>query len=399
MNFVIWFVLACLSGSTVACTQTVETSTSNRAFPRSLVGGTEYLEFHASTPSASGSLQTQARIALRMLLRNHQGAKIVKLRVFALGTELSAVEQIVSTTFTSKKRPLPVLSLIGVAGFPKPGQRLVVESVAVGKKRINPFGVAFLAGVQSPRGDQAISGLAQVARGSGIAMPNVTRVSCFYQSPEQAMAAKTAISDTFPAAESSFVLSVATDAKPVIECEGVARLPATIPEGIRYFNLPGTKTSPYFSRAALVSTPNLIFTGAEMALGDSEPAVREPFERAKKAVEQLGGKLPDVVMYRNYWLTSSARERNRAVRTDYFGQTVPAATGVFFTGLSSPRATEAIELVVALTSAVTLSVSNPLGDGRPVYKPHLTTLVDSVTKDGIVLRSNSYTLDIIACCR
>ena len=118
-------------------------------FPPCLVAGTEYLEFHASTPSASGSLQTQARIALRMLLRNHQGAKIVKLRVFAVGTDLSAVEQIVSTTFTSKKRPLRVLSLIGVAGFPKPGQRLVVESVAVGKKRINPFGVAFLAGVQS----------------------------------------------------------------------------------------------------------------------------------------------------------------------------------------------------------------------------------------------------------
>src|SRR6202034_4134083 len=112
-----------------------------------------------------------------------------------------------------------------------------------------------------------------------------------------------------------------------------------------------------------------------------------PFERAEKAVEQLGGRLPDVVMYHNYWLTPSARDRNRAVRTDYFGQTVPAATGVFFAALASPKATEAIELVVALTNTVTLTVDNPLVAGRLVYKPHLTILVDSLMKDGVVLQS------------
>src|ERR1700722_14792314 len=98
-------------------------------------------------------------------------------------------------------------------------------------------------------------------------------------------------------------------------------------------------------------------------------------------------------MYHNYWLTPSARDRNRAVRTDYFGQTVPAATGVFFAALASPKATEAIELVVALTNTVTLTVDNPLVAGRLVYKPHLTILVDSLMKDGVVLQSNSYTLN------
>jgi enamine deaminase RidA (YjgF/YER057c/UK114 family) len=369
-------------------------SSSSNGFPSAVAGDTRRLEFHGASSSSTGTLERQIAAALEELFLKGNGATVLKLRVFAVGPEdLVAARQIIHNTFAMAKRPLPVLSLVGVAALPEQGQRVEIESVALGKNSLNPFGLAFLAGFASPRGGQTIDGLARVARESGLVMQDVTRVSCFYQSPEQVGAARTAIAGTFPAAESSFVLSVVADVNPVIECEAVARLNTPHSEEVRYFNLPGTTASPYFSRAVLVSAVRVIFTGAEMALGDSQQEARAPFDRAKKAVERLGGKMSDVVMGDHYWVTTSARDRNREVRGDYFGQTVPAASGVFFASLASAQATQAIEFVVAVPDTVTLSVGASPVDGRARYRSHLATFLDTVTKDGVVLRLTRSTLD------
>jgi enamine deaminase RidA (YjgF/YER057c/UK114 family) len=369
----------------------------SKDYPSALAGETRKLEFHAASPSGDGPLEQQARTELEELFSKSKGAAILKLRVFAIGREdLVAARRIIYTTFSAAKRPLPVLSLVGVTVLPEHGQRIEIESTALGKKTVSPFGLALLAGFAAPRGEQTIDGLASVARESGLALQDVMRVSCFYQSPEQMDAARTAIATTFPAAESSFVQSVVAESDPVIECEAVARLNAPHSEDVRYVNLSGTKPSPYFSRAALVTASRLIFTGTEIALGDSLQETRDAFDRMKQAVARLSGKLSDVVMTDNYWVTTSARDRNRAVRGDFLGQTVPAASGVFFANLASSHATQAIEFVVALPDAVTLNVGSSTVDGRAIYKSHLANFVDSVTKDGVVLRMSRSTLDKFA---
>lgn len=375
----------------------MSTSASSKDFPSAMAGETRQLEFHAASPSSEGTLERQIQAQLKELLAKSAGAAIIKLRVFAVGPqELVAARKIVHNALVAAKQPLPVLSLVGVAGLPVDGQRVEIESVALSHRTPNPFGLELLAGFASPRGEQTIEGLARVARESAILMQDVMRVSCFYQSAEQADAARAAIAATFPAAESSFVLSVVAESNPAVECEAVARLNAPSPEDVRYFNLPATKASPYFSRATLVSASKLIFTGTEMALGDSQQDAREPFERIKNAVERHGGKLADIVMSDNYWVTSAARDRNREVRGDYLGQTVPAASGVFFASLASAQATQAIEFVVAVPDTVTLNVGSSSVDGRALYKSHLATFVDSVTKDGVVVRMSRSTLDKFA---
>jgi enamine deaminase RidA (YjgF/YER057c/UK114 family) len=346
-------------------------------FANALAGETRQLEFHVADPSSSGTLEHQIRAALEDLFSKSPRAVILKLRVFAIGPEdLATARLTIRNAFTTARRPLPVLSLVGVAALPEHGQRVVVESVTLGKRALNPFGLELLAGFASPRAEQTIDGLARVALESGVLMQDVMRVSCFYQSPEQADAARLAIAATFPAVESSFVLSIVSESKPTIECEAVARLNAPSSEDVRYFNLPGTEASPYFSRATRVSASKLIFTGTEMALGDSQQDAREPFERLKSAVERLGGKLADIVMSDNYWLTIAARDRNREVRGDFLGQTVPAASGVFFASLASSRATQAIEFVVALPDAVTVNVGSSTVDGRALYKSHLASFCE-----------------------
>jgi enamine deaminase RidA (YjgF/YER057c/UK114 family) len=334
----------------------MQTHSSPEEFPGALAGETKRLEFHAATYSSVGTLEDQIRAAVEKLFARSHGETVLKLRVFAVGPDdLIAARQIIRHAFASAGRPLPVLSLVGVAALPEHGQKVVVESVIQGKRKRNPFGLAFLAGFASSSGDKTVEGLAKVAGEAGILMQDVTRVSCFYQSPEQADVARASIAGTFPTAESSFVLSVTVEVNPAIECEAVARLSAPSSDGVRYFNLSGTKASPYFSRAALVSTNRLVFTGTEVALGDSEQDAREPFERAKEAVERLGAGLPDVVMGNNYWVTAAARDRNREVRGAYFGQTVPAASGVFFASVTPAQATQAIEFTVAVPNTGTLS--------------------------------------------
>jgi enamine deaminase RidA (YjgF/YER057c/UK114 family) len=221
-----------------------------------------------------------------------------------------------------------------------------MESIAVVPQAINPRGVAFLAGFASPSGDLTASGLAKVAREAGVPPANIVRVSCFYESPDQFVATRKAVADTFPSAEVAFVQSYAA-ATPAVECEAVGRLVDTV-TATHYFNLPGTRPSPNFSRAALVGAPRIAFTGTQLALGDSQADMRALLEHAHVVVASLGGTLHDVVMAGNYWRTASARDALRPVRNDAYTATVPAATGIFITTLPSPTATVALELTVAL---------------------------------------------------
>lgn len=103
-----------------------------------------------------------------------------------------------------------------------------------------------------------------------------------------------------------------------------------------------------FSRAARVSAPRLLFTGTLQALGDSASDMRALMERATRVIEGFGGNLRAVAMADNFWLTAAARDALRPVRSEAYGATVPAATGVFTTSLASLRGTVALELVIPL---------------------------------------------------
>jgi enamine deaminase RidA (YjgF/YER057c/UK114 family) len=318
-------------------------------FPQAQTGETQKVAFHVSTPVTTGSLEVQARLGIEELLRQSQVVRILRLRIFAVGeAALETVKQVVGKALLKRKQPLPVLSLVGVAAFPVPGQLVEIESIVAGTDVTNRYGLVFLAGLAAPTGERTIDGLARVAKEAGVTTRDVLRVSCFYESPEQVSAATKSVSETFPSAESSFVLAHTPDIQPAIECEAVARASTASGNEVSYFNLPGTVPSPNFSRAARVSSSELIFTGMQIAYGESEADITDVFERIKKAVEGVRGKLTDVVMADNYWLASSARDQLRTVRPRYFGATVPAATGVNFSALPVKQATVAIEVIVAI---------------------------------------------------
>jgi enamine deaminase RidA (YjgF/YER057c/UK114 family) len=320
-------------------------------FPSAQIAETKSLEFHAARP-ARGSLDEQISAELGELVRLNRGARIVKLRVFAVGdSALERSRQAIARAFGKSGLARPVLSFVGVAGFPDSSQLVEIESTAAWGHAVNAHGVGFIAGVASPAGDRTIAGLARVASDAGIPNANVLRVSCFYERADQVETARSAIASTFRGAEASFVKSYALSTAPAIECEAVARLATTPASAKQYFNRPSVPASPSYSHAALVATRSVVFSRTETAASASDSDMHAMLDRAKNDVAQYGASLADVVMGDNYWLTGEARDTMRVVRSQYFGGTVPAATGVFFTSLSPASASAAIELVVAADSS------------------------------------------------
>jgi hypothetical protein len=318
-------------------------------FPDAATAETARLAFHASSTSSTGPLDDQTRAALDDLLRKGAGARIVRLRVFAVGQEhLIQVRAMLARLLLARRTPLPPLSLLGVASLPGPGQLVQMESVVETLQPVDTRGVAFLAGLATPSGDRTMGGLARVARSAGIAPQNVLRVSCFYEAAGQYDLIKQAVADTFPTAEASFAQSYASALSPAVECEAVARLTDSLAEAVRYFNLPGTPPSPNFSRASLVTARRVVLTGTLVAQGTSEGDVRVALDSAERSVKRLGGDLHDVVMAGNYWLTATARDSLRVVRQRYYGSTVPAATGIFLTNLGTASGTVGMELAIAV---------------------------------------------------
>ena len=81
------------------------------------------------------------RDALRALQGRTRGATIVKLRAFVAGSgDLRRVRDLVSETFTERRQPLPVLSLVQAGALPLEGAQVVIESTALAKKEVNPSG-------------------------------------------------------------------------------------------------------------------------------------------------------------------------------------------------------------------------------------------------------------------
>jgi hypothetical protein len=317
-------------------------------FPIVTIADTRRLAFHASGPVGTGSLDAQTAKALDDLLGRDPGARLVRLRVFAVGSErLVKIQRILEHLLATRQIPLPALSLLGVASLPDSGQLLQMESIVETPRVADPYGVVFLAGLASASGDHTMGGLARIARHAGVAPGNVLRVSCFCESLGQLGGARQAAADTFPRAELSLVHSYRQAVRPAVECEAVARVTDSAASGTRYLNFPGERASPYFSRAALVTTPRVLFSSTVAASYDAAAHPAAMLDSVRAAAERLGGSLHNVAMTGNYWMDTAARERARLVRDPYYGSTVPAATGVFMTSFASDESTLAFEFAIA----------------------------------------------------
>ena len=137
--------------------------------PLALAAETNRLAFAVSPLSGKGLLSQQTRDALNALLHKNHGT-IIKLRAFVAGSgDLRRVGELVGEMFTEKHEPLPVLSVVQVGALPMSGAQVVIESIEMDRKAVNPQGVVFFSGQAAETVGQSIAKLksALVQRGYG----------------------------------------------------------------------------------------------------------------------------------------------------------------------------------------------------------------------------------------
>ena len=116
-----------------------------KELPNEIAGDTARLDFAVTPLSAKGLLSQQVRDALKALQRDSHGGTVLKIRAFVAGSgDLRRVRDLVSETFTDRKQPLPVLSVIRAGALPLEGAQVVFEGILEDRKEVNPAGLAFL---------------------------------------------------------------------------------------------------------------------------------------------------------------------------------------------------------------------------------------------------------------
>src|ERR1019366_3966730 len=105
-------------------------------------GETRRLTFHVGPLSAKGLLSQQVRDGLKALSQRTGRDTVLHIRESVPGTgDLRRVRDLVSETFTSRRQPLPALSLVRAGGLPLAGAQVVLEAVAAGNRGVNPNGL------------------------------------------------------------------------------------------------------------------------------------------------------------------------------------------------------------------------------------------------------------------
>lgn len=307
--------------------------------PEAVVAETGRLSFQVSPLSAKGLLSQQVRDALKALMRDNHGVPIAKLRAFVAGSgDLRRVQAIVSEELTDRKQVLPAISTIQVGALPMTGAQVVLESVSVEKKAVNPGGLVFFSASDARDAGASVAQLQKAVSAASVKPANILRVTCFLSSLDDGAAAGAALAANFPNAAADFVQMQRLGLQPQVACEAIGRLDSQ-PPGLQ------TGTTSQF---AVAVAPKLVITATQLIFRDQDSDVRLAFQRLGKAMEPLGATYKDVIWSGVYPLTRPLAAKIDALRFDFFDRTrPPAGTTLLFEGLPSIDATAAIELVAA----------------------------------------------------
>jgi enamine deaminase RidA (YjgF/YER057c/UK114 family) len=234
--------------------------------PPAIVAETNRLTFGVSPLSGKGLLSQQTRDALKVLMQGNR--QIVRLRAFVAGTgDMRRVQTIVSEVFTEKKMPLPVLTTVQVSALPMEEAQVELEATFLDRKVVNPDGVAFLTAERAPMIREAVDRLKQASEGA-----TMQAVTCYLSSLDGAEAARSAVAGVFPQAAMNLVEAQRAPREPFASCEGVAR--------VETGNAAKSTT-----RAAIVTTPKVVFSGMQMAFGKQDDDVKLAFDRLNRALQ------------------------------------------------------------------------------------------------------------------
>ena len=324
--------------------------------PTALTVETRRLVFSVTPLSGKGLLSQQTRDALKWLLHSTNGT-IVKLRAFVAGSgDLRRVRELVSETFTDRKQPLPVLSVVQVGALPLESAQVVMESTAVAKKEVNEYGLVYISGQGASAGGpldpvlpldaQSLQRLGTAVKAAGSEPGDVVRVSCFVSSLDKWTEVRRLVASSYPGAALNLLQIQRAPTRALAECEAVARLRWNTGTAIHMINPEGLGNSTQLSQIALIGAPKVILTGSQESFGFQDADARLAFERLGKSLSQEGGSLKEVAFTSLYPLSASISEQVRKIRSEFYDRArPPAGTMLPFQGLPSIDSGFAVDVV------------------------------------------------------
>lgn len=337
-------------------TQTLELP---KELPGVVLADCQRLVFHVSPLSARGLLSQQVRDALRNLLQQVHGATIVRLRGYVAGSgDVRRVQALVSETFTDRRLPLPALSVVRVGALPLEGAQLVLESVAVDKKAVNPHGLAFLSGQAAaaaeplvplaPLAEQSLARLGAALGAAGLEPADVLRATCYLSALDDVLNLRIRLAREFPHAALNLVQGQRALGRSAVECEAVARLREEPSAPARFLNFVEIAPPGGFSAVALAGPGRLALSGAQLAFGFTAEDARLAYQRLEKSLEQAGAAPRGVVVLNIYPLSAGIGESAWQARGELAGAGPPAGTGVALEGLASLDAAFAVDVIAVV---------------------------------------------------
>jgi enamine deaminase RidA (YjgF/YER057c/UK114 family) len=330
-----------------------------KELPLVVAGETRRLTFHVGPLSAKGLLSQQVRDGLKALSQRTGRDTVLHIRAFVAGTgDLRRVRDLVSETFTSRRQPLPALSLVRAGGLPLAGAQVVLEAVAAGNRGVNPNGLVFFSAQAAasegpldpvaPLTAKSLARLRQVVKAAGAEPSDVVRVTCFFSSLENLAASRSLVEAEYPRAAIDYVQPQRAPAGALSACEAVARLRRSPGARLRMVDADGLAREPGESPAAFLDAPQVVLTGTQSSFGYEEKDARLAFERLRGALEQAGASPGGVAYARYYALSSGIASQVRKIRLEFFDAARPPAGALLlWEGLPSMDAGFAVDAVAA----------------------------------------------------
>ncbi len=240
-------------------------------------------------------------------------------------------------------------------GLPEDAQ-VVLEAIGAGRKEVNPQGLVFLSAQPEsaddptaqvgPLASKSLTTLGIAVKAAGSEPADVVRLSCFLSSLDEIAAIRKMVSKDYPNAAADFVQTQRAPLHSLAACEAVAKLRRDTRTRLQVMNPEGMAAIPGVSQIALVASPKVVLTGAQVSFGFEEKDARLAFQRVAKVLEQSGVSLHDVAFAHFYPLAGGIAMQVEKMRSEFFDTEHPPATSLLlFEGLPSMSAGFALDVV------------------------------------------------------
>jgi enamine deaminase RidA (YjgF/YER057c/UK114 family) len=282
--------------------------------PSAVLAETDRLTFQVTPLSSKGLLSQQTRDAIKILLKTNHGP-IVKLRAFVAGSgDLRRIGEIAGEMFLEKHMPLPALTVVLVGALPMVGAQVVIEAAEVDRKVVNPNGVAFLAAQPAPSVTESLAKLKSTLASAGIEPSDALLVTCFVSSLDDQRDTQQAMSASFPGVALNYVQMQRAPVMPPAACEATAHLAKPAASGSQSG---GSQSGG--SQMVLVSAPQIVISGTQLAFGSQDADLKLAFERLEKALAAKGAHFDHAAISHLYVTSSSLAARVLALEASQPG--------------------------------------------------------------------------------